>query len=281
MADLTKSVFLTALDEWGEVSARFHRLPVDERAVLLKAQGYATLKDLLAHISVWWEEAEGIIRDTIDKRERPPRKYDFDTFNAQAVARFQSSTQAEFMIWFESMRVRMIRLVSGLTEEQIRNRRVSTWLDGTILAHLKEHDLYASRFIILDLLGREWADYVQDFLALGEEKQKAFLEKQGFPRFRDLIAHVIAWWEDGLEVIDGVSKDPAYRHPARNTDAYNAQAVAIFGKMDESEVRKKFESTRQNLIEVAINLPQAAFDHKVVQEWLKADVIEHYFEHAL
>jgi hypothetical protein len=29
------------------------------------------LYELLAHVGAWWEEAEGIIRDALEKRERP------------------------------------------------------------------------------------------------------------------------------------------------------------------------------------------------------------------
>ena len=280
MTELNKSILLIALDEWGEYAPRFNCLSPDEKAGFLKAQGYASLKDLLAHIAVWWEEAEGIVRDTIEKRERPRRDYDFDTFNAESVARFTNMPEAEFMDWYESMRQKMIVLVSSLTDEQMKNRRISTWLNGTILSHIKEHNLYASRFVVTDMLQREWADYIPHFNALPEERQKAFLEKQGFVRFRDLIAHIVAWREDGLEIIDAISKDPDYRHPEEDTDAYNAQAVAIFGKLDEAEVWRRFETTRQSLIELAINLPDATFDHKTVQEWLKDDVIEHYFAHA-
>ena len=133
----------------------------------------------------------------------------------------------------------------------------------------------------MDTLQREWGDYPGRFQSLIEEKQKAFLQKQGFRRFRDLAAHIIAWWEDGLEAIDSISNDLAYRLPEKDTDTFNAEAVRIFGKLEEAEVWKKFESTRQSLIELVINLPEAIFSHKEVQEWLKADVIEHYYEHAL
>jgi hypothetical protein len=95
------------------------------------------------------------------------------------------------------------------------------------------------------------------------------------------VAHIIVWWEDGLEAIDAITKDLAYRHPEKDTDAYNAEAVRIFGQLDEAEVWKKFESLRQSLMELAINLPEKIINHKDVQAWLRADVIEHYYEHAV
>jgi hypothetical protein len=104
MAELTKSVLLTAFAEWGEYVSRFGQLSPDEGAAFLKFQGYVSLKDLLAHISVWWEEAESIIHATIARRERQRRNYDFGAFNAEAVARFKSMPEAELLDWFESMR---------------------------------------------------------------------------------------------------------------------------------------------------------------------------------
>ncbi len=260
---------------------KFKRLTPEEQADFLKGQGYASMYELLAHAGVWWEEAEGIIRDTLEKRERPPRKYDFDEFNAASLARFKDTSAGDLMDWYEAQRQKMIALVSSLTDEQIKIRRVYTWLNGVTLEHIKEHGVGAPRFLVLDTLQREWDGYPGRFQALTEEKQKAFLQKQGFPRFRDVTAHIIAWWEDGLKAIDSLSKDLTYHHPEKDTDSYNAEAVEIFGKMDEAEVGRKFELTRQSLIELVINLPEIIYDHKEVQEWLKADVIEHYYEHAV
>jgi hypothetical protein len=279
--EFTQALFLQALDEWGKYADKFKRLTPEQQTAFLKGQGYASLYDLLTHVGVWWEEAEGIIRDAIEKRERPSHKYDFDEFNAASLARFKDTSPADLLNWYESQRRKMIALVSSLTDEQMKVRRVYGWLNGVTLEHIKEHGVDAPRFLVLDTLQREWADYIERFQALTEDKQKAFLQKQGFARFRDVTAHIIAWWEDGLEAIDAVSKDLAYRHPEKDTDTTNAEAVRIFGKLEEPEVWKKFESTRQSLIELAINLPEAIYNHKEVQEWLRADVIEHYFEHVV
>jgi len=175
----------------------------------------------------------------------------------------------------------MTALVSAVTDEQMKNRRVYGWLNAVLLGHLKEHTVGAARFLVLDTLQREWRDSLRHFQDMPEEKQKVFLEKQGFIHFRDLMAHIIAWWEDGLEAIDAITKDGAYHHPEKESDAFNAEAVRIFGELDEAELWRRFESTRQSLIELAINLPEDIFDHKDVQEWLRADVIEHYYEHAV
>jgi hypothetical protein len=279
--EFTAAIFMRSLDEWGAYPGKFLSLPPDEQTAFLKQQGYVSLHDLLAHVVVWWEEGEAIIRDTIEKRERPRRKYDFDEFNAASLARFKDTPDSEFFSVYETRRKQMVALVSSLTDEQMKIRRVYGWLDAVSLGHLKEHSLGAPRFLALDMLQREWAGTAERFNKLTAEEQKSFLDKQGFSRFRDLAAHIIAWREDGLQVIDAISKDPAYKQPEMDMDAYNAQAVELFGRLSEDELWKKFELTRQSLIELVINLPEETYNHKDVQAWLRDDVFEHYFEHAL
>jgi len=278
--EFTQTIFLRSLDEWGAYPARFEALSKEEQAEFRKKQGFS-LHEMLAHVGVWWEEAGGIIRDALEKRERPRHKYDFDEFNAASLARFKDAPEAELMKWYETERQKMIDLVSSLNAEQLKIRRVYGWLDAVTLFHLKEHGIGAPRFLILDMLQREWAAYAERFHALTEDKQKEFLEKQGFPRFRDLVAHVVAWWEEGLQLIDGVAKDPTHRMPGKDTDAFNAQVVELFGRMDEANLWKKYEGTRSALIELLINLPDETYEHKEVQAWLRSDVVEHYFDHAV
>ena len=280
MAGLTKSQILTALDEWAGYVPRFESLSARDKAEFLETQGYASLHDLLAHIAVWWEEAESVISATIERRERPRRDYEFDAFNAESLARFKDTSEADLLTWFEAMRKKMIALANALTDEQLKIHRVSVWLDGPVLSHIKEHNLYASRFLLADALNREWADYVSGLKSMPEEKQKAFLEKQGFTRFRDLIAHIIGWWDIVLEAVPAIAKGLEYKSPAKDTDLYNAELIKNSSKLGEAEIWKNFESNRQNLIELVINLPQETLDDMKVQEWLKADVLEHYYEHA-
>ncbi len=278
--EFTQAIFLRALGEWGVYPARFAALSSDDQAQFLQKQGFASLHDILAHIGGWWEEAEGIIRDALENRERPRRKYDFDEFNAASLARFRDTPDDQFFNWYESERQRMISLVSSIDPEQMQKRRVHGWLDAVVLYHLKEHGIGAPLFLVLDMLQREWAAYPERLHALSDEEQKQFLEKQGFPRLRDLLAHIVAWWEEGLQLIDSIAKDPSYRMPDIDVDAYNARVLEMFGALDEADVWKRYEAARVALIELLMNLPVEVYEHKQVQDWLKSDVIDHYFDHA-
>ena len=279
--EFTQAIFLRSLDEWGAYPGKFNALSHAEQTEFLKGQGYASLHDMLAHVGVWWEEADSIIRDALENRERPRRKYDFDEFNAASLKRFKDTLEAELLKWYESQRQKMIGLVTSVDPEQMKIRRVHGWFDAVTLLHLKEHGVSAPRFLVLDMLQREWASYADNFHAMKEDEQKAFLAKQGFPRFRDLIAHIIGWWEEGIQIIDATAKNPAYRAPEKDTDSSNADLVELFGTLDEADVWKKYELTRAALIELVINVPDETYDHKEVQAYLRSDVIEHYFDHAL
>ena len=279
MPEFTKALFLQALDEWGRYGETFAALTAPEQAAFLKEQGYASLHDLLAHVGAWWEEAQGIVDEAVAQRRGPQRRYDFDEFNATAVSRFKDMPEASLMAWYESERQQMMRVVSALSDEQMKTKRVSGWLDGVILEHLKEHSVDAPRFLTSDALQREWADYAGRFRALSPEKQAAFLKKQGFARFRDLAAHITAWWEQGIRAIESSADgDPC---DVEDVDAFNAEAVARSGQLEESEVFSEYEKTRLTLAGLIDGLPNEVYARPNVQTWLRADVLEHYFEHPL
>ena len=74
----------------------------------------------------------------------------------------------------------------------------------------------------LDALQNSWATYIDRFHTLPLEAQEEFLEKQGYARFADLLAHVTAWWEEGEMVINGILGNADYRWASYDVDAFNA-----------------------------------------------------------
>ncbi len=279
MPELTKMLLLQALDEWGRYPAAFDQLPPTRQTAFLKQQGFGSMQDLLAHVASWWEEGEGIIRETLEHGEGPARKYDLDAFNAASLARVRDMPAAEFFARYESERQQLIGLVSALTPEQMKIRRVSGWLDADILEHLKEHGVDAPRFLVLDMLQREWAECVPRFNALTAAQRAAFLQKQGYARFRDLAAHVIAGWQEGIRVLQSSSDEAVYG--SQDDDTFNANAVERFGKLEEPEVFAEYEHCRTTLMRLVETLPDETYSKRNVQEWLRADVLAHYYEHAL
>jgi len=279
MAEFTKELFLKALDEWGRYSTAFDHLPAGDQSNFLGEQGYDSVRDLLTHVAAWWEEARGIIEDTVRNGDRGGRSYDLDAFNAAALKRFGTMSEPAFMTWYEAERQHMISLVGNLTPQQFKVKRVQSWLDAVLLEHLKEHGLDAPRFLVVDILGREWADYRGKFAARTAPDQADFLKTQGFPRFRDVLAHIVAWWEQGIGVVETASlMDPC---DVEDVDAFNAQALERFGSLTEEQVGQAFDETRLTLSNLADMLPEEILKRPNLQGWLRADVLDHYYEHAL
>jgi hypothetical protein len=279
MAAFTRELFLQTLDEWGRYPGAFAHLPAHEQAAFLKAQGFATVRELLTHVAAWWEEGRGAIAEALKNPDKSGRKYDLDAFNAAALKRFQGMSGTEYAAWYESERQQTVTLVTSLTDAQLGVRRVQSWLDAVLLQHLKEHGFDAPRFLVVDVLQREWGDYLAGYAGLAVEKQTAFLQKQGFARFRDVLAHILAWWERGIGVIQaGSTADPL---EVDDVDAFNAEAVKSFADMEESQVLMQFDETRLTLASLVDMLPEDVITRTNIQDWLRSDVLDHYYEHAI
>jgi len=267
--------------EWGTYVERFHNLPKDEQGKRVKEMGYESFRDMLAHILGWWEEGMGIILAIAENREYERRKYDFDVFNAEAVAKYKPWDEQEFLAHFEKTRQKMGTDLKSMNEAVFENRRVKSWLNGIIFHHAREHLVALSRFIIMDMLGNEWATYIDDFNRLDDEKKKEFLSKQGFESFHDLVAHITGWWEEGARIIAGILDSPGFTWESHDADAFNAELVKKYSKWSEQDVFTHYESVRVVLLELTAELPEDAFLNKDIEGWLAADVVEHYDEHPL
>jgi hypothetical protein len=279
---ITKQRTLDYLEqEWGTYVERFHRLPKDVQEIRLKNNGYESFRDMLAHILSWWEEGMGIIRAIAEEREFERKKYDFDAFNAEAVAKYKSWDEADFMAHFEKTRQHMVMDLRSMSEAVFENRRVRGWLNGIIYSHAREHLVTLSRFLTLDMLQNEWSEYIANFNKLDAEKKQSFLSKQGVDSFHDMLAHIIGWWEEGARIINGILDSPSFTWTDPDTDEYNAMLKKKFASWSDEDLLHHFESIRLTLIEMVARLPDDAFLNKDIEGWLVADVVEHYDEHVV
>jgi hypothetical protein len=134
---------------------------------------------------------------------------------------------------------------------------------------------------IMQLLGGGWGDYVKQFNALSPEAQRAFLQKEGFDSFHDLLAHIIGWWEEGLWVITGILEDPSFTWEERDTDAFNRELTEKFRSWSDQDLLLHYENVREALLDLVADLPEDALTNKDIREWLEADVIEHLEDHRI
>jgi len=264
--------------EWGTYIERFNRWPVEDGLKRVNAQGYRQFRDMLAHVLAWWEEGMGIILAIAEEREYARKKYDFNAFNAEAVAKYKDLDEAGFLAHFEKTRQKAAADLKSMNEAAWENRRVRYWINGIFIHHAREHLVALSRFLTLDTLENEWSAYIEDFEKI--EDKDAFLKKQGVENFRELLGHVIGWWEEGERIVTGILKDSNFTWQSRATDSFNAELISKYRKISDAEAQKQFEIKRQDMIKFVNDLPEDAFINQDIESWLAADVVEHFDEHA-
>lgn len=134
---------------------------------------------------------------------------------------------------------------------------------------------------ILESLHTDWGTFVDRFQRLSPEAQAAYLHQQGYARFADLLAHIIAWWREGLQAIPVLLDDPSYASPDRNVDVFNAQAVASCRDLNEPTIIALFEDLRQRWLQQVSELSDETWQSKKINERLHIELIGHYEEHRL
>jgi len=267
--------------EWGTYIERFQRLSKEEQDKRVKEQGYEQFRDMLAHILAWWEEGMIIISAIAENRPFERKEYDFNAFNAEAIAKYKDWDEAEFLAHFEKTRQKMGTDLRSMNEAVFENRRVQAWVNGIIFHHAREHLVALSRFLAIDLLENEWAEYVSFFNKLSDEKKKEFLSRQGFENFHDLLAHVIGWWEEGARIISGITDSPSFTWEARDTDSFNVELTQKYSSWSDRDLFTHYEAVRVAMIDLVAELPDDAFLNADIEGWLKDDVVGHYDDHPI
>lgn len=265
--------------EWGTYVERFNRLPKEEGLKRVNEQGYAQFRDMLAHLLAWWEEGMPIILAIAENREFERKKYEFDVFNAEAVTKYKSWDEKEFLNHFEATRQKAIADLKAIDESTFDNRRVRAWIRAVFIHHAREHLVACSKFLVLDTLEHEYSTLIEKFDTL--EDKNEYLKKEGFERFEDILAHIIGWWDEGLKVIEGFKKDSNFVYDEPEVDSFNQKLVEQYKNMNAADVRNAFEQKRIEMLNAVKSLDESLFDHQIVERWLAADVVEHFDEHDM
>lgn len=279
MTDLKQRTLGFLEIEWATYVKRFNRWPADEGERRVKMQGYPRFRDMLAHIVSWWEEAMPIILAIAENREYERKKYDFDVFNAEAIARYQDWDEAQFLAHFEAVRVKTTAGLKAMNESAWENRRVRSWINGVFIHHAREHLVALSRFLTVDTLENEWTAYAENFNNLDEEKKREFLSKQGVGSFHDMLVHIITWWDVGENIVRGILSGPDFTWQDPDTDKFNAEILEKNRGVPLEDLLKQFEERRLSLLQLVNEIPERAFVDKDIEGWLAADVVGHFDEH--
>ena len=133
----------------------------------------------------------------------------------------------------------------------------------------------------LNTLQGDWKTYVQRFQGLSPQAQSAFLVKQGYARFADLLSHLIAWFEVGHQAVERYLADPQSQPKEYDVDAFNADAVAKVAGFDEEHVIESFEKMRIFMLEYVKALPETAFEDERVVNQLDMELVGHLSGHNI
>jgi len=265
--------------EWATYVKRYYRWPAKVGLKRVNAQGYLQFRDMAAHVLGWWEEGVPIVLAIAEGREYDRKKYDFAVFNAASVAKYKVWNENIFFSHFEKTRQKLAADLRSMNNEAWENPRVQKWIDGIFISHAREHAVASSRFLVLDTLQNEWNTYAADFEKI--EDKDAFLSKQGVGSFRELLGHMIGWWEEGQRVINGFLEDPGFVLEESDMDAFNAELIEKYKALSDEEVLSLFEAKRQDMITLVNKLPEDAFSNSDIESWLAADITGHLDEHAV
>ena len=99
--------------------------------------------------------------------------------------------------------------------------------------------------------------------------------------FRDLLAHIIGWWEESARIIQGILDSPSFTWQEPEADAFNAELTKKFSSWSDEDVFKHYEGVRLALIDLVERLPEDAFLNKGIEGWLVSDVVQHYDDHPI
>ncbi len=138
-----------------------------------------------------------------------------------------------------------------------------------------------SRETFQSRLRDDWRNYVERFNRLAPAEQQAFLEKQGYARLGDLLGHIIAWWQDGAQVIASMRADPAYPLGDYDVDAFNARAVERFRPHSDAEIVQVFTTQQQAMLDLVNSLSQRELEQENINTRLYYEIIMHWSEHEL
>jgi hypothetical protein len=133
----------------------------------------------------------------------------------------------------------------------------------------------------LDFLEIEWATYVERFNRWPVENGLKRVNEQGYGQFRDMLAHILAWWEEGMGIILAIAEEREYERKKYDFDVFNAEAVKKYKTWDEAEFHAHFEKTRQKAVTDLKSMNEAAWKNRRVRNWVNGIFIEHAREHLV
>ena len=133
----------------------------------------------------------------------------------------------------------------------------------------------------LEYMEYEWGTYVERFQRLPKDEQEKRMKVMGYERFRDMLAHILAWWDEAMGIVNAIAEDRPFERKKYDFDQFNADAVEKYKDWDEAEFMSQFEKTRQKMVTDLKSMNEAVFENRRVRAWLYAVIYHHAREHLV
>lgn len=131
----------------------------------------------------------------------------------------------------------------------------------------------------VDRLQKDWGHFIQHYNALKPDIQRAYLKKQEYIRLGDLLAHILAWWMDGQQIVEELRGNPLRPLDNYDVDKFNARAVEKFSDVDEETMVQMFEAQRGVMLDLVTRLSDHELEQKNVNTRLYYEIMTHWQEH--
>jgi hypothetical protein len=136
-----------------------------------------------------------------------------------------------------------------------------------------------SRNEFITSLEKDWKCFVERYTTLPPKKRQAYLTRQGYPDLGALLAHILAWWMDGQQVVEEMRGNPALSLANYDVNTFNARAVEKFQDVDEQTMIQMFEAQRAAMLDLVSRLEERELKQENINTRLYYEIIMHWKEH--
>lgn len=137
-----------------------------------------------------------------------------------------------------------------------------------------------SRQEILDFIDLHWSVYLPNLDSLPADEREAFAQEQGYPGTKELIAHIAAWWREGIENISTIMAGKQPSPDYSSDDEFNARIIENTRNLPYEQVEEEFENAREEITGLVAELPDEAFDNPLIYKELYGEIVSHFQSHV-
>jgi hypothetical protein len=113
------------------------------------------------------------------------------------------------------------------------------------------------------------------------DDQDRYVRDQGYNSLKDLLAHICAWWQTALNVIETTRTGTAFQQDWKDDNEYNARVIQRYKNETLEQVEEDFNNTLEQIGGVIAELSDEEMQYPTIQQWLTDTVMVHYQQHEL